>query len=93
MQVIFDQPLLDTNDIDKLIEVFERIDPSPALVILDTKARTSSGSEVSGQDTNLYVHAVDRIRDQFNCSVLVVDHTPLSDVTRTRGHSGSCQVK
>lgn len=88
MRVIFDQPLLDTNDIDKLIEVFEMIDPPPVLVILDTKARTSSGSEVSGQDTNLYVHAVDRIRDWFGCSVLVVDHTPLSDVTRTRGHSG-----
>jgi len=88
MQVIFDQPLLDTRDIDKLIEVLEKVNPLPALVILDTKARTSSGSETSGQDTNLYVHAVDRIRAQFNCSVLVVDHTPLADVTRTRGHSG-----
>lgn len=87
MCVIFGQPLLDTKDTTKLIEVLETIEPSPTLVVLDTKARTLSGSELSGQDLGLYIHGVDRIREQFGCSVLIVDHTPLSDVTRIRGHS------
>ena len=87
MLVMFDQPLLDTKDTTKLIEVLGKIEPPPALIVLDTKARTLSGSETSGQDLGSYIHGIDKIRTQFNCSVLIVDHTPLSDITRIRGHS------
>lgn len=51
-------------------------DEKPALVIIDTFARSAVGvEENSSRDMGLYLAATDRIRDELDCAVLIVHHT------------------
>lgn len=59
---------------------------APALVVIDTLNRTFSGSESSDEDMTAYIQAADRIKDAFNCAVLVIHHCG-HDATRPRGHT------
>lgn len=88
MRFIFDQPLIDTgNVVLDLIETLRQIEPPPSLVVFDTKARTTSGSENVNEDAAKYIGAIDKIRTLFNCTVLVIHHTPHTTPTRPRGAS------
>jgi KaiC/GvpD/RAD55 family RecA-like ATPase len=59
---------------------------SPAAIVLDTLNRSLRGSESSDQDMSAYVRAADRIREEFECAVLVVHHSGV-DASRPRGHT------
>src|SRR4029078_4316342 len=55
-------------------------------VVLDTLNRSLRGSESSDEDMSAYVGAADAIRDEFDCSVIVVHHCGVND-SRPRGHT------
>jgi hypothetical protein len=55
-------------------------------VVLDTLNRSLRGSESSDEDMSAYVAANDRIREEFNCAMIVVHHCGLNE-TRPRGHT------
>ena len=59
----------------------------PKLVVIDTLARSMGGDENSTKDMNAFVQAVDRIKDQFGCTVLVAHHTGHGSKDRGRGSS------
>jgi hypothetical protein len=59
----------------------------PRLVIVDTLARCFGGDENRTEDMGLFVTALDRLRAQFGCAVLVVHHSGLNEKDRARGAS------
>jgi hypothetical protein len=59
---------------------------SPAIIVLDTLARSLVGSESSDEDMAAYIRAADAIKDAFGCCVAIVHHCG-HDRTRFRGHS------
>lgn len=60
----------------------------PTLIIIDTLNRNfGDGDENSSSDMTRFVAAVDQLRDNFGCAVLVVHHTGLNDARRGRGSS------
>ena len=61
-------------------------DHTPAVIVLDTLNRSIAGSESSDEDMSAYIHAVDDLRDAFNCAVIVVHHCG-TEGTRPRGHT------
>ena len=90
------------SQIKSLIE--KRIDMEiepPALIIIDTLARSFSGNESSAQEINNMLANVDRFfRNQWGAATLFVAHTPHADPARIRGsssiicamdHSFSCE--
>jgi hypothetical protein len=61
---------------------------APRLVIVDTLARNfGPGDENSTGDMSRFVAALDDIRVQFDCAVIVVHHTGLAAADRARGAS------
>lgn len=61
-------------------------DMAPVLVVIDTLNRSLAGSESSDEDMGAYVKAVDFVREQFGCTVLVIHHCG-HESTRPRGHT------
>lgn len=60
----------------------------PGLIVLDTKHAMMAGDESKAQDVKVMRDALDAIRRVCGSTVLLVDHTGLSDLDRVRG-SGS----
>ena len=58
----------------------------PVVVCIDTLNRSIAGSESKDEDMGAYIKAADRIRDAFDCVIVVVHHSP-HDAPRPRGHS------
>jgi AAA domain len=58
----------------------------PVAVVLDTLNRSLAGSESNDEDMARYVKAVDAVREELNCAVIVVHHCGV-DTSRPRGHS------
>jgi hypothetical protein len=58
----------------------------PVAVVLDTLHRSLAGSESNDEDMAKYVKAVDALREELNCAVVVAHHCGI-DASRPRGHS------
>ncbi|MHB1011994.1 MAG: AAA family ATPase [Desulfobacteria bacterium] len=65
------------------------IGASPALIIVDTLARAlpSGGDENSAKDVGAFINLVDRIRDRFQCVILILHHVGHVEPNRARGSS------
>ncbi len=66
----------------------------PVMIVIDTLARCYVGDENSPEDMGEFVQGVDRLKREFNCSVLVVHHTG-RDESHERGHTalgGACDT-
>lgn len=59
---------------------------TPVAIVLDTLNRSLGGSESSDEHMGAYIKAADRIRDEFNCAVILVHHCGI-DTKRPRGHT------
>lgn len=73
---------------DELVDVIANHhgETPPVAVVLDTLNRSLKGSESSDLDMNLYIAAADKIREAFDCAVIIVHHCGL-DASRPRGHT------
>ncbi len=70
------------------VQVLAKDIGAPRLVIIDTLARNfGPGDENSTGDMSRFVAALDDIRVQFDCAVIVVHHTGLAASDRARGAS------
>jgi hypothetical protein len=69
--------------------ISSEIGASPALIIIDTLARTlpSGGDENSAKDVGAFINLVDRIRDRFQCVILILHHVGHVEPNRARGSS------
>jgi hypothetical protein len=75
--VTFEAPnLLDKANVAALLAALRRLDPLPALVIVDTLARViPAADENSAKDMGTAIAACDRLRTSFDCAVLLVHHS------------------
>ena len=79
------------GDIDALVVAVrdqlasESIEACSAIVI-DTLNRSLAGSETKDEDMTAYISAVDRLREEFRGTVMIIHHCGV-DHTRPRGHT------
>lgn len=80
----FYKEALQVMDDAQLVQFVNQIrSHNPALVIIDTMARSAIGlDENSSKDVGLFIQRVDHIRFEFGCSTLVVHHTGKSGSMR-----------
>lgn len=69
-------------------ELFYRTGSEPTLIVIDTLARAMAGAdENSSRDMGALIGGLDRIRQQWGCTVLVLHHTGHAASDRARGSS------
>jgi AAA domain len=61
-------------------------DERPVAIVVDTLNRSLRGSESNGQDMGDYIKAADRLRETFDCAVIITHHCGIDD-KRPRGHT------
>lgn len=81
--------LLDAAGVVQLIrEIQEQLDEPPALVIIDTLARSMpGGDENATKDMNVVYDAATAIRTAWGCCVLIVHHEGKESTRGARGNS------
>jgi phage/plasmid primase-like uncharacterized protein len=62
---------------------------SPDLIVVDTLHRFMSGDENSAQDAGEMIRACAELQSEFNCSVLLVHHTGVSEAAQGRARGSS----
>ena len=58
----------------------------PVAIVIDTLNRSLQGSESDDKDMGNYVKAADRLREAFDCTVIVIHHCGIEN-NRPRGHT------
>jgi len=76
----------DSDGMHRVIERIEEAEVVPDLIVIDTLARCFDGDENQQADMGRFVAGVDRLRKEYDATVLVVHHTRL-DGTRERGNT------
>lgn len=80
---------LDADGASKLLTATEDMDQSIKLVIVDTLARHMTGEENSNRDMGAFIAALDTIREEYGCAVLIVHHTGHSTDKSNRARGAS----
>lgn len=84
---------LDGSGADALIREARKIEKQLgeriAMVVIDTLARHMDGNENSSEDMGAFVKAVDRIKEELGCVVLVITHSGHGEETRNRPRGSS----
>jgi hypothetical protein len=76
---------VDSENLDLLFgRINNELEKEPALVVIDTLARCFDGDENLQEDMGRFIGGVDRLRRDFNATVVVVHHTRLG-ADRERG--------
>ena len=76
---------VDSENMDILFgRINDELQKSPALVVIDTLARCFDGDENLQEDMGRFIGGIDRLRREFDTTVIVVHHTRL-DADRERG--------
>lgn len=77
----------DSEQMDMLLtRVGDEMDIAPELIVIDTLARCFDGDENTQEDMGRFVAGVDRLRREFDSTVMVVHHTRLGG-DRERGNT------
>lgn len=76
----------DSDGMDLVIRRIDEAEICPDLIIIDTLARCFDGDENQQADMGRFVAGVDRLRKEFDATVIVVHHTRL-DGDRERGNT------
>lgn len=80
----------DLNTPEGLFKVHESLgDIKPELIVVDTLHRFLLGDENSAQDAKTMLDACEELRKTYNCSVLLVHHTGVSDESQHRARGSS----
>ena len=76
------------NEVGRLAE---QAGGPPVLIVVDTMARALPGEadENSAKDVGAFLNVVDRLRDAFNCVVLIVHHVGHSEAATKRARGSS----
>jgi RecA-family ATPase len=77
----------DSTDLERVLERVEtEIQTKPTLVVVDTLARCFDGNENEQLDMGRFIKGIDRMRHDFDATVMIVHHTRL-DGDRERGNT------
>jgi putative DNA primase/helicase len=80
---------LDAEGASRLLTATENMDQSIKLIIVDTLARHMTGEENSNSDMGAFIAAVDTIREEHGCTILIVHHTGHSTDNSNRARGAS----
>lgn len=73
------------SELDQFINAIKSMPVVPAVVVLDTLARSMTGDENSTSDMGKIVHAAGRITEETGAQVLIVHHTGKDEKRGPRG--------
>jgi predicted transcriptional regulator len=67
---------MERGDVEELLIELGALTHAPAMVVIDTLARSLvGGEENSAKDVGLFISGADRIRTEFDAAVLIIHHT------------------
>ena len=75
------------GDLNELIACIEKEGVRPALVFIDTIAQTLGGGEENGAGMVTFAENATALANYFQCLSIAIQHIPLADDQRLRGHS------
>lgn len=73
----------------RVVDSVRNLTDKPSLIVVDTLHRFLLGDENSAQDAKVMIDACAGLMREFNCSVLLVHHTGVSDETQNRARGSS----
>lgn len=73
----------------KVVEHIRMLPETPKVIVVDTLHRFLSGDENSAQDAKTMLDACGNLMMEFNCSVILVHHTGVSDEAQHRARGSS----
>jgi phage/plasmid primase-like uncharacterized protein len=73
----------------KVVEQVRMLKDRPSVIVVDTLHRFLSGDENSAQDAKTMLDACNALMMEFNCSVILVHHTGVSDEAQHRARGSS----
>ena len=73
------------STIDTMVDKFG----SPELIVFDTLNRSMGGDENSTKDMSMFIQAIDRVKNEYECTVLAVHHTGHSQNAKDRARGSS----
>jgi hypothetical protein len=77
---------LTSDDLDAMVTAILQLEAKPALIVIDTLARTfGAGDENKQADMNAYVSAADKLREATGANVMIVHHSGVHEDRRERG--------
>lgn len=79
--------LPDDATLARLLQEIEASGTVPAMIVIDTLARSLIGDENRSDDVGGFIRSIDQIRMRYGCSILVVHHTGHNNSDRARGSS------
>jgi KaiC/GvpD/RAD55 family RecA-like ATPase len=81
---------LDTSEgYRKVSEHIRALPIKPAAIVIDTLHRFNSGDENSSQDAKAMLDACAMLMAEFNCTIILVHHTGVSEETQHRARGSS----
>jgi phage/plasmid primase-like uncharacterized protein len=73
----------------KVVEQVRMLKDRPSVIVVDTLHRFLSGDENSAQDAKTMLDACNALMQEFNCSVILVHHTGVSEEAQHRARGSS----
>jgi len=73
----------------RVVDAVRALPECPRLIVVDTLHRFLAGDENSAQDAKTMIDACGALMAEFNCSVLLVHHTGVSDEAQHRARGSS----
>ena len=73
----------------KVVEQVRMLQDRPSVIVVDTLHRFLAGDENSAQDAKTMLDACNALMQEFNCSVILVHHTGVSDEAQHRARGSS----
>ena len=73
----------------KVVEAIRALPECPSVITVDTLHRFLSGDENSAQDAKTMIDACAALMREFNCSIILVHHTGVSDEAQHRARGSS----
>lgn len=79
----------DRLELSAIISNINKLEIKPKLIIIDTLHRCMIGDENKSIDVAKMIKSIDELRNVYDCSVLIVHHTGVSDEAQTRARGSS----
>ena len=73
----------------KVVDSLEDLESQPRVIVVDTLHRFLLGDENSAQDAKTMLDACSKLMQDYNCSVILVHHTGVSDEAQHRARGSS----
>ena len=81
--------LINSNDLQTAIEEIDSLPWKPDLITIDTLNRFYSGDENAADKIHLLLDSVQTLQRRYQCAILIIHHTGVSNEAQTRARGSS----